>query len=419
MQMETGYSISIYLDTRRQKANGCFPVKLRVYSPMLGRTKLYPTVFNLTQKEFQSVWETQKPRKEHHSLKLEISAVETKANDTAKELKTFSFEQFEKRLFRQTGNGESVFYHYQVAIEKLKSNNQFGTASNYQLSLKSLSDFVTYKSGKKPKDLVFGEVTSEWLEKYEKFMLDILNRSHTTVSMYVRALRTVFNNAIQEGEIDLELYPFGKKKYQVPAVKNVKKALNKDHLKALFEATPRTPEQQKAKDFWFFSYASNGMNIKDIALLRWKDLEGDTLNFYRAKTLKTSKGDLTPITIYLNEFSQGVIEKYGSKTRNPKDLIFSIIDLNTEKEIQHLAVKNFTRFVNQNFGKLAIDAGLEQKISTYWARHSFATSAIRNGESYEFVSEALGHSDMKTTKAYFKGFEENAKREFSKRQMEF
>jgi integrase len=187
----------------------------------------------------------------------------------------------------------------------------------------------------------------------------------------------------------------------------------------LFEATPLTQEQQKAKDFWFFSYASNGMNIKDIALLRWKDLEDDALKFFRAKTLKTSKSHLTPITIYLNEFSQSVIEKYGSKSRNPKDFIFSIIDQNTEKEIQHLAVKNFTRFVNQNFGKFAMSVGLEQKISTYWARHSFATSAIRNGENYAFVSEALGHSDMKTTKSYFKGFEDSAKREFAKKQMEF
>ncbi len=419
VQMEKQFIISIYLDTRRAKANGLYPVKLRVYSSLHAKTKYYPTIFNLSEKEFQSVWETAKPRKEYHELKLKIQSVENKANDAAKELKAFSFEQFEKRMFRKSGTGEDLIYHYQQVIEKLRTNNQFGTASNYQMSLKSLSDYIHFKTGKQPKKLLFVDITKDWLQKYESYMIENLTRSRTTVSMYLRALRTIFNNAIQERDIDVEAYPFGEKKYQIPSVKNVKKALSKLQLKTLFEATPNTPEQEKAKDFWFFSFACNGMNIKDIALLRWENIKGDRIVFYRAKTLNTSRKNLSPVTVLLNDFPLQIIAKYGREIQNPKGLVFDIITDVMSKEQQHNSIKNFTRFINQNFKKFAINSGVNEEISTYWARHSFATSAIRKGASIEFVSEALSHSNIKTTQGYFAGFEEESKRELMNTIMDF
>lgn len=209
VQMVTSYSITIYLDARREKANGLYPVKLRVYSPLLAKTKFYPTIFEMTEKDFQSVWMTTKPRKEYGELRLKLQALENRANEVAGELKLFSFEQFEKRMFRQSGNGEDVFYHYQQMVAKLRENNQFGTASNYQLSMKSLADFVEHRTGRRPKRLAFVEVTKDWLLKYESYMIDNLQRSRTTVSMYLRALRTIFNTAIQENDISVEVYPFG------------------------------------------------------------------------------------------------------------------------------------------------------------------------------------------------------------------
>jgi integrase len=419
MQMETDYSISIYLDTRREKANGLYPVKLRVYSSSFSKTKLYPTVFNLTKQDFEKAWETVKPRKEYHELRLKIQSVENKADEVASELSVFSFDQFEKKLFRKSGKGEDVFYHYLQTIERFRSNYQFGTASNYSLSMKSLKQFVKFKKGKEPKRLSFIEINKDWLYKYESYMIDEMNRSRTTVSMYLRALRTIFNNAIQENEISIDHYPFGEKKYQIPAVKKVKKALSKEQLKTLFEAKPKTPQQEKAKDFWFFSFACNGMNIKDIALLRWENLQDDKLIFYRAKTLNTSRKSLSPVIVYLTEYSRSIIEKYSNNTSKPKDLIFNIVSNEMSKEQQQTAYKNFTRFINQNFKKLAIDSGISENISTYWARHSFATSAIRKGASIEFVSEALSHSNIKTTQGYFAGFEESSKRELMNTIMDF
>jgi integrase len=237
--------------------------------------------------------------------------------------------------------------------------------------------------------------------------------------MYLRALRAIFNDAIQQGAISTEIYPFGKNKYQIPAVRTVKKALKKEDLRILMDAEVGTPEQEKARDFWFFSYACSGINPKDIALLRWENLQDNTLTFYRAKTTNTARKDLKPITATLNGFSAGIIEKYGSKYRNPKSLIFDIISDDMSKEQQHWKVKNFTRFVNQNLKKLAKSVGLPPEISSYWARHSFATIAIRMGVSMEMVSEAVGHRNIRTTQGYFAGFEKDSKQELANLIMDF
>lgn len=417
--METDYTISIYLDSRRGKSNGKFPVKIRVYSNMLKKAKFYPIDMDMSAKEFQSIWETTKPRMEYREQRHILQSAENKANVTAKTIVPFSFENFEKKLYRKTGDGENIFYQYQLIIDRLRKSNQFGTASNYDLSLKSLKSFIIYDKGKEAKKLLFAEISVSWLNNYETYMIETKKRSRTTVSMYLRALRTVFNTAISQKEIDKEIYPFGKRKYEIPATRNVKKALSKEDLRILFEAKPKTIEQEKAKDFWFFSYVCNGMNVKDIALLRYENLKDNTLTFFRAKTINTSKSALKPVTIPLHDYANIVIEKYGNSKKKSGELIFPIISDLDSNEVNFKKIKNFTQAINQNLKKLAKTNGISEDISTYWARHSFATSAIRNGESMEFVSEALNHSNMNTTQGYFAGFDESRKRELTNTLLNF
>jgi len=417
--MKQDYSISIYLDTRRAKASGKFPVRLRVYTATPRKQKMYPTVFEFSVKEFDSIWNTTKPRQEFKAPRKKIQAIETKANEVADKLKPFTFEQFERQLYRKAGDGVNVEYQYKQSIEEFDRRGQVGTASTYDLSKKSLSDFVEGKKNQKFNKLTLFEITPELLKDYEYYMTETKGRSLTTVSMYVRALRAVFNRAIDEKEIEREYYPFGKIKYQVPATRNVKKALSKDQLNTLFKSQPATPEQQKAKDFWFFSYACNGMNIKDIALLKYKDIEHGKIEFYRAKTLLTSKGNLKPITAYLNDYSTGIIEKYGNENKAPDGFVYDILTNGLTPLQEQGKIKRFTRFVNQHLKKLCKANELPEEISTYWARHSYASNSVRNGATMEFIQESLGHQNLKTTQGYFAGFDSDTKKEFAQSLMNF
>ena len=411
--MTKDYIISIYLDVRRKKANGNYPVKLRVFIPTIRKQKLYSTPFEFTENEFKSIWEAVKPRSEYKEIQMKMKALELHANQTADKLSHFTLEKFERELFRVAhSNRGDVVNLYQEAIEQYKRNNQIGTASSYELSLASLLGFH------KREGLHFTEISSQWLRDYERYMVETKRRSRTTVGIYLRPLRAIFNTAIEDGIISQDLYPFGRRKYTIPAPTSTKKALTKDQLKILFEADPKTAEQAKAKAFWFFSYACNGMNFKDIANLRYQDIIGDTLQFRRAKTVKTNTSQ-APVVVYMNDFTKKVIEDYGNENKTPKNYIFNLIDHSVSSEVMHTQLKNFIRFINQHFSKFAKDNGIEEQVSTYWARHSFATNAIRSGASMEFVSEALSHSNLNTTKKYFAGFEDEKKKEISKKMMEF
>jgi site-specific recombinase XerD len=275
------------------------------------------------------------------------------------------------------------------------------------------------KKGSKSKidDLTFENITKDWLKKYEKFMLDN-GKSFTTISIYTRTLKAVFNNAIYLKDLHKDVYPFGNKKgkYKILKTKKVKKALKSLQLKTLFNADTMTKEEAKAKAFWFFSYACNGMNIKDIALLKYSDINGDKFEYYRAKTFDKSTEKNT-ITIFLTDFTNGIIKEYGNSDQS--GFVFDILKNEDDSITQYKKIKNFTRYINDHIKRIALRNDLPSDLSTYWARHSFATNSMRKGASMEFISEALNHSDLSVTKNYFAGFEDDAKKEFAKGLLDF
>jgi len=410
-------NITLYLDTRRPKATGKYPVKLRIYHNTLA--KHYRTGYDLTKDEFFNAYESKKPRKEFTDLKVKLQAIENKAKNSAEGLDPFSFEKFERKQYGSKGDAWNVCAYYRRYIERLKNEERFGTANSYGLSLKSIMGFKNDGKEIEGDYLAFHEITPEYLTRYEKWMLEN-ERGLTTVGIYLRSLRAIFNMAIQEGDIKVDIYPFGKRKYQIPGGRKVRKALSKADLKVLYNyKLPKDSEQAKARDFWFFSYQCNGMNMKDILDLKYKNIQGNSIVFIRSKTKHTTKTNSKPIIVPITDYVNKIIKKYGNPATNKENYIFPIYP-NGITESEKLRIKlNFLRFINQHIKNLAEAAGVTTDISTYWARHSFTTNAIRNGASMEFIQDSLGHQDMKTTMNYWGGFEESVKRDISEKIMDF
>ncbi|WP_163377806.1 tyrosine-type recombinase/integrase [Cyclobacterium sp. SYSU L10401] len=406
--------VSLYLDTRRKKDNGLFPVKIRVYDSSLKKARLYTTDFELTEKDFDRIFHPEKGqrfRKEETEIKDDLNDLKFFYQEKIQAIKAFTFEALENSLSIRTGEQNNAFYHYECVIMDLKEQDRFGTASSYELSMKSLKRFLTKKRGKEPKQLLFQEITVKFLNDYEAWMINEKEKSPSTVGIYLRGLKVVFNKAIDQNAIDKELYPFGIKKYQIPASKNTKKAFNSKQLETLFKAVPKTDHQKKAKDFWFFSFVCNGMNIKDILYLKWKNIEENQIIFVREKSRRTKKANSKPIQVPLIGFARTFIEKFDNPEKKKNDFVFPILKSHMTEQEKFRVKNNFIKFLNQHMKQLAENNGLIGNASTYWARHSFSTSAIRKKASIEYVSEALGHSDLKTTKNYFAGFEDETKKE--------
>lgn len=414
------YNISIYHETRRIKQNGKYSVKLRVYNKheSVKKVRYFTTGIDLTEKEFETIWlnpENKKLRGTNKEIELKLKSIEKRANDEASAMSVFEFSKFETKLFRKSSDKNNIKYHFNLVIDKHTSNDKIGTAESYRCTLNSLAKFSEDKKKCSIDKLSFNDITVDWLKDYEKFMID-QGKSYTTVGIYTRTLRVIFNIAIQENDISSDEYPFGKNRYNIPRTKKVKKALNSAQLKTLFNAKVTNDNEEKVKDFWFFSYACNGMNLKDMALLKYSDITNNKFTYYRAKTFDKSSEKIE-ITIYLTDFTNSVIKKYGNKKKD--GYVFNIVSQLENSETQYKKIKNFNRYINDHIKRIAKANNLPLDCSFYWARHSFATNSIRKGATMEFISEALNHSDLNVTKNYFAGFEDEAKKDFANSLLDF
>lgn len=416
----TSYSISVYLDKRRLKQNGKYPLKLGIFTSNPRKRKLYPTQLEYSENEFKNIWETVKPKsKPLKDERQKIEAIKAKADEVAKSINPFTFDRFEKLLYRKPNAGINLEYLFDEKIKSLDKKNQISTSEIYSLSRKSIENYLKEKKKPKISSLTLYDIDADWLNDFEFFMINDLERSYTTVSIYTRCIRTLFNTAISEKDIEDEFYPFGKGKYEVPNAKAKKRAFDKKQIKKLYNLNPETPEQEKAKDFWFLSYSCNGINIKDLLLLKNEQIKNGKFEFIRAKTKLTKKQEIEPITVYLNGYIKQMVKKYGNSDKSPQAFVFNVLTDKMSPIEKHKRIKNFTRFINQNIKKLCKKNGLPEEISTYWARHTFATLSVRKGASMEFMQESLGHSDIKTTQIYMSGFDKKTKKKFAKDLMNF
>ena len=386
--------------------NQLFPVKLRVTFNRM--QKYFPTNLSMTKAEFEVVM-GKNPKGDNKKKKLQLEGLEQKANTIIEDLPVFDFDVFTKKLNSDQLVREDVYAYYDQMISDYKLKGSFGTASNYFCSKKSL---LSFKS-----KLLFFEVTVDFLERYEAWLLNE-GKSVSTVGIYLRPLRSVINHAMANDVLSKEYnYPFGsksKRKYAIPTSKNTKKSLDKSELKLLFKHKPALGTwQDKALDFWKFSYLANGMNMKDIANLRYKDMDDEYIKFVRAKTRNTNQ-TITPITVYLSEDLQAIIEKWGFPKTDETSYIFPILKVGTSAEKQREDIQQFIKMVNK-YNKQTFELlNIKKPCTTYSARHSFSTIMKRSGANVQFISEALGHSSINTTKSYLDSFEDDTKKEMAK-----
>jgi len=396
-------TVNIFHDLRRVKKNNLYPVKVRVTFDR--RSKYMETGIDLSKEDFEKL-SSRRISKELLDIKENLLELEAKANSIIKIVRPFNFPVFIEKFKQKTYDATYVETLYVEIIDKLMAQCRVGTADNYKSSLQSLLLFK--------KNLRFEDVSDTFLFRYETWMLE-RGRSITTVGIYCRCLRAIFNEAIYRKIISLDYYPFGKRKYQMPVSKNIKKALKLQDIGKIYFYQPKQEKglEAKARAFWLFSYFANGMNMKDIALLKFKNISDEFLTFERAKTIRSTRTNPKLITVYINDDIRAIIRKWSNWDKSRENYIFPVLKAGLTPSQQRDRIKEFIRDVNDGIKTICIETGIEEHVTTYSARHSFSTVLKRSGASIEFISEALGHTDVKTTESYLDSFENEMKKEFS------
>ena len=389
-------TVTIVPDKRRVKDDVTYPLKLRV--TYQGERKYYATGYNASLNDYLLMKED-KARGELRKMNLALTEIRINAQKCCDNLESFSFLKFEAAFFPKKVLNTNLKMAFDSYMNELKINGQIGTCSSYNNASVSLHKF-------KPR-LKFEHITPEFLRSYERWFIG-QGKSITTVGIYLRSLRAVLNVAIQQGEMNIEDYPFGKRKYIIPAGKNIKKALTLNEIARIYNyKTEERSVDAMCRDFWIFIYLCNGLNVKDFCLLKYKNIEGDFIVFNRAKTIRTRRSNPEPIRIAIKEDANRIITKWGQKPPSPDSYIFPFLKFGMSLEKQRDTVKLITALINEHMKQIALQLGIDKPITTYYARHSFATVLRNSGASTEFISEALGHTSLQTTKSYLAGFDQN------------
>lgn len=335
----------------------------------------------------------------------------------------FSFEEFQVLLFSEQQT-EVVFANDLIIalrneFNTLTNEDNFTRAVIYRSAASSVERFVTETglTNKSQPRVPFGLVTRDFLKKYEKFLVTnggINNKTKarrpvgpTTVAFYMNAIKKMVNEAIKAKIINRDDYPFGNDGYRPPRGNNTKKALPTETLTALLSYSGKFPRRNYALDIWKFSYFCGGMNMTDVARLRWRnvDLGQRQISFVRRKTRTNKANAGAGITLSMLPEAIDIINKWAQPSTDQNEFIFPELNQQMDEKAVHKAIFNLTQRVNRMLALILKELGIQAKIRTYEARHSYATTLARAQVPLAFISQGLGHSSLKTTEQYLGSFE--------------
>jgi len=362
---------------RRRKTKAGYPMKLRITNDRKSdyiSMKLY-----MTDKEYESYCTKKRLPHNLKSIKDKLVQAEAKATKILNKMEEYDFQKFKDQFLgvkKKPVKKVLLCDLFQQRVDFFMSKDKYNTSISYNSTLQALKRF---KQGIK-----IQEVNSQLLEDFHAFLLSE-NKSITTVSIYMRAFKAVVN---ANKEL-FKIHPF--KKYKIPQARNNKRAISEDSIKKVLTYQFNIEVFNFYLDLYRFSFYSGGINVKDMVLLKKANIHGDYLIYHRAKTNR-------PIKIYLLPQAQEIIERYSET----KGFIFPILD-NEEAEHIYKKVNSLTIKINYTLERACEDLKIP-KITTYSARHSFATVLMNKGVSVAFISKALGHSNISITENYLDSF---------------
>lgn len=390
---KNGVSVLTVLDTRRAKKSGLFPVKVQVV--FRRKQKYYSTGKELSKEN----WE--KLLKAKSKLMIEIrSDVESSFSIVKQQINEliqkgeFSIESLNIRLGRQMKDS-NLHNAFKLKMKELKDNEQASTYLSYQSALKSLENFGGTC-------IPLENITTDWLKRCERFWLSE-GKSYSSISIYFRALKCILNRAVRDDILKESSFPFGKNKYEIPEGCGRKLALNLSEIKKVMSYQDGTDDIEEFRDLWVFSYLCNGINFMDLLFLKYSNIVDGEICFVRSKTSRTAKHNKEIRAVITPEMGN-IIQRWGNAKLTSETYIFKYAK-GTENAFERIRlVRRIVTKCNRRLKKIAQGTGLAQ-LTTYTARHSFATVLKRAGAKTSYISESLGHSNLAVTENYLAYFE--------------
>lgn len=264
-------------------------------------------------------------------------------------------------------------------VSLLKVTGKIRTSETYQTALNRFSEFTGGR------EVTFSEMAVGLVDDFEEYLLS-RHLCRNTTSFYMRILRAVYNRGVDKGWTR-QRTPF--RHVYTGVDRTRKRAVSLSVIRSLkaLELSGQ-PRLAKARDLFLFSFYTRGMSFIDMAYLRLSDLQGQVLCYTRRKTGQT-------LCIHWEPGMQEIVDRYPA---NPNGFLLPI--LTKEGTDLRQQYKNAILQTNTSLASLSQMLRLEAPLTTYVARHSWASIAYSRNVPMPLISEGMGHGSERTTRIY-------------------
>lgn len=286
--------------------------------------------------------------------------------------------------YRLGQNDKYLITFMERHIAKKESQGKIGTARAFRSTMRSLKKYIGNRV------IAFTDVDSHFVKGYEEFLYD-RHVKQNTVGFYLRNLRTIYNLADESG---IAVGEDAFRRVRMKTIKTLKRALKQDVVEkiALIDLSDDI-KLDKARDLFMFSFYTRGMSFVDIIYLRHTDMVDGVIYYRRQKTHQLME-------VAITEPLQKLITKYYTDDT----YVLPFINQGDQETIYKRYLATYgTLYRSLNLLKKRLR--LSTPLTTYVARHSWATIAKEQGASASIISEGLGHTSEKTTSIYLKEFD--------------
>lgn len=311
---------------------------------------------------FYAVQETIKKLSEENEAALRLMSTT--------EIKNLILERLDGKERKNTGRGS-----FALGYKKFVETKHGRTRQIYETTWKRICEFTD-----KAELLNFEDITAKWLNEFNEYMAE-RSPAQNARSIHLRDIRAVFNFAIDEEMTDL--YPF--RKFKIKSTPTMKRSLSADDIRTI-ATMPLLPWQEEYRDVFMLIFYLIGINIVDLFGLTHENVQNGRIVYTRRKTKRI-------YSIKIEPEAQEILDRHKGTTH--------LIDV-ADRYKDHT---NFTSRFNKalkTFGTWEVDEHHKQKVkynpywdflSSYWARHSWATIAYNDCNiPVDVISQALGHS---------------------------
>ena len=298
-------------------------------------------------------------------------------------------------MAKRQNTNTTVLAFTQIQIEQLRNSNRLGTAINYQ---KTMHNFAQFLNGK---DIPFKSFTEHLINSYNVY-LQQRGMVRNSSSFYLRIMRAIYNKAIKQ-KLTKQTYPFADVYTGVDRTR--KRAVSQTVIASLYKLTfPQSSSLAFSRDLFIFSYCTRGMSFVDMAYLKKTNLQDGYIIYSRQKTGQQ-------LSIKIEPLVGQIISKYHT---SDIPFLFPIIT----SQDSHIAYRQYQHALNTYNRHLRIIAKMfpgEIKLTSYTARHSWATAARNSNIPISVISAGMGHTTEQTTRIYLDSIENSIIDEANKR----